>query len=129
MILGGLVELNKASPNATYLQLAARIAKAAINELSDDNGVIHDVCEPNCGGDGPQFKGVFARNLQLLHEAAPDEAYVKTIQANANSIWANDRDSTTNRLSVDWAGPFVSPANASTHSSAMDALVAAITVK
>jgi hypothetical protein len=31
-------------------------------------------------------------------------------------------------LSIDWAGPFVTPANSSTHSSAMDALVAAIVV-
>ncbi|KAF2658669.1 glycoside hydrolase family 76 protein [Lophiostoma macrostomum CBS 122681] len=128
VILGGLVELNKASPNSSYLSLAARIAKAAIDELSDDDGVIHDECEPNCGGDGNQFKGIFARNLQLLHQAAPDALYVTTIQTNADSIWENDRDG-GNRLSVDWAGPFVPPANASTHSSAMDALVAAITVK
>jgi predicted alpha-1,6-mannanase (GH76 family) len=90
--------------------------------------MIKDTCEPNCGGDGSQFKGIFARNLQLLHEAAPDPAYVKTIQANANSIWNNDRDQ-GNMLSINWAGPFSAPANASTHSSAMDALVAAITVK
>lgn len=128
VILGGLVELNRAAPNSTYLPLAAKIAKAAIDELSDDDGVIHDTCEPNCGGDGSQFKGIFTRNLQLLHAAAPDAAYIKTIQVNANSIWENDRDD-GNRLSINWAGPFVAPANASTHSSAMDALVAAITVK
>ncbi|KAF2740125.1 putative glycosyl hydrolase [Polyplosphaeria fusca] len=128
VILGGLVELNRAAPDPSHLQLASRIAKAAIAELSDDKGVIHDKCGPYCGGDASQFKGIFARNLQLLHEAAPDDAYVKCIQANADSIWANDRDD-GNRLSIDWAGPFIAPANASTHSSAMDALVAAITVK
>jgi predicted alpha-1,6-mannanase (GH76 family) len=122
------VELNKAAPDPSYLPLAARIAKAAIAELSDGNGVIHDKCGPLCGGDASQFKGIFARNLQLLHEAAPDAAYVKSIQANANSIWNNDKDE-MNRLSINWAGPFVQTANASTHSSAMDALVAAITVK
>lgn len=127
VILGGLVELNKASPNASYLQLAGKIAKAAIAELSDENGVIHDKCGPYCGGDASQFKGIFARNLQQLHDAAPDDAYVKSIQANANSIWDNNRDE-GNMLSIDWAGPFVNPANASTHSSSMDALVAAITV-
>ena len=127
VILGGLAELNRAAPNASYLTLAARIAKAAITELSDENGVIHDKCGPYCGADGSQFKGVFARNLQMLHDAAPDDAYVKCIRANANSVWENNRDE-GNMLSVDWAGPFINPANASTHSSAMEALVAAITV-
>ena len=128
VILGGLAELNRASPNSTYLNLAGDIAQAALNELTDDNGILHDRCGPYCGGDGSQFKGIFARNLQLLHEVAPKDTYVKFIQANANSIWKSDRDE-GNMLSVDWAGPFVNPANASTHSSAMDALVAAITVK
>ncbi|KAJ4351704.1 uncharacterized protein N0V89_007047 [Didymosphaeria variabile] len=128
VILGGLVELNRASPDSSYLPLAAKIAKAAISELSDDSGILHDKCGPYCGADGSQFKGVFARNLQMLHDVAPDDVYVHFIQTNANSVWENDRDE-GNMLSIDWAGPFVNPANASTHSSAMDALVAAITVK
>lgn len=127
VILGGLVELNKASPNETYLPLATKIAKAAIAKLSDDKGVIHDGCEPGCGGDANQFKGIFMRNLQLLHEAAPDDAFADSMRTNADSIWMNNRDEDQgNALSVNWAGPFVAPANASTHSSAMDALVAAI---
>ncbi|KAF1849271.1 glycoside hydrolase family 76 protein [Cucurbitaria berberidis CBS 394.84] len=126
VILGALVQLNKATPNPTYLALAACIAKAAIIELSDVDGVIHDICEPECGGDGTQFKGIFIRNLQILHEAAPDDAYAEVININAESIWVNDRDG--NAFSVNWAGPFVRPANASTQSSAMDALVAAIAV-
>ncbi|KAF9692958.1 hypothetical protein EKO04_009160 [Ascochyta lentis] len=127
VILGGLVELNKALPNDTYLPLASKIAKAGIAELSDNEGVIHDGCEPGCGGDGSQFKGIFMRNLQLLHQVAPDDTFADSIRANANSVWANNRDEGQgNTLSINWAGPFVSPANASTHSSAMDALVAAI---
>ncbi|RAL63324.1 hypothetical protein DID88_003749 [Monilinia fructigena] len=43
-------------------------------------------------------------------------------------IWANDRDSSNNGLSVNWAGPFVATANASTQSSALDALVAAAAI-
>ncbi|KAF2000973.1 glycoside hydrolase family 76 protein, partial [Amniculicola lignicola CBS 123094] len=127
VILGGLVELNKASPNSTYLPLAHKIAQAAIKALSDNNGIIHDACGPLCGGDASQFKGIFARNIQLLHAADPKDVYKTTIQKNADSIWANDRNE-GNQLSINWAGPFIQTANASTHSSAMDALVAAITV-
>ncbi|KAF2817646.1 putative glycosyl hydrolase [Mytilinidion resinicola] len=128
VVLGGLVELNKAAPDSSYLPAAAKIAAAAISALTDTNGVLHDYgCEPNCAPDGTQFKGIFVRNLQALHIVAPQKAYVRVIQASANSIWRNDRDE-GNMLSVDWAGPFLNPANASTHCSAMDALVAAVVV-
>ncbi|CAL3968924.1 hypothetical protein PZA11_004877 [Diplocarpon coronariae] len=128
VILGALVELDKASPpNATspYMEKANAIAKAAIDALSTD-GVLHDPCEPNCGGDGNQFKGIFMRNLQLLQSASPDNAYLDFIASNAVSVWNKDRSAgKENQLSVDWDGPFVSSANASTQSSALDALVAA----
>lgn len=125
VILGALVELNQASPSAAYLTSAKNIATAAIANLSDSNNVLHDPCEPNCGADGSQFKGIFMRNLQKLQSAAPEAAFLKSIGANAASIWSYDRNS-ANELSVVWSGPFVSPANASTQSSAMDALVAAV---
>jgi predicted alpha-1,6-mannanase (GH76 family) len=125
VILGGLVELSQASGDKTLLTTASTIATAAIGALSDSNGILHDPCEPNCGADGAQFKGIFMRNLQILQKAAPNAAYSKFIGANAASIWAYDRDTSTNKLSVNWAGPFVQTANASTHSSALDALVAA----
>lgn len=125
VILGALVELNHALPDAAYLATAKTIATAAIANLSDSNDVLHDPCEPNCGADGSQFKGIFMRNLQKLHEAAPAAEFLKSIAANAASIWAYDRNP-ANELSTMWSGPFVSPANASTQSSAMDALVAAV---
>jgi predicted alpha-1,6-mannanase (GH76 family) len=124
VILGGLVELNIAAPSLSYLTTATNIATAAIHALSDSNNVLHDPCEPNCGADGTQFKGVFMRNLQRLQQAAPNSSLLASIAANAQSIWASDRNG-ENALSVVWSGPFVAPANASTQSSALDALVAA----
>ncbi len=56
VVLGGLVELNKANGDASLLQQASAIANAAINRLSQPDGILHDPCEPNCGSDGPQFK-------------------------------------------------------------------------
>ncbi|CEO58762.1 hypothetical protein PMG11_03466 [Penicillium brasilianum] len=126
VILGGLVELNRAAPNDTYLESANKIAQGAINTLCDANMVIHDVCEPNCAPDATQFKGIFIRNLQMLQQDSPNDIYKNVIEACANSIWENDRND-QNQLGVNWAGPF-SSADASTHSSALDALVAAIAV-
>ncbi|KAG2026633.1 hypothetical protein GB937_001418 [Aspergillus fischeri] len=125
VILGGLAELYRASPNETFLESAGEIARAAIAALSDSNGVLHEPCEPSsCTGDSTQFKGIFIRNLRLLHSVAPDEEYSRVITASADSIWANDRDA-NNQMGVNWAGP-IEQVDASSHSSAMDALVAAI---
>ena len=63
----------------------------------------------------------------MLHQASPSLKYKRLFEANAQSIWNNDRDD-RNRLSLSWAGPFIQPANASTHSSAMDAIIAALVV-
>ncbi|KAJ5449975.1 uncharacterized protein N7458_006424 [Penicillium daleae] len=126
VILGGLVELNRAAPNDTYLESANKIAQAAIMTLSDANLVIHDVCEPNCAPDATQFKGIFIRNLHMLHQDSPNDLYKKVIEACANSIWEYDRNY-LNQLGVNWAG-LVASIDASTHSSALDALVAAVTI-
>ncbi|KAI9644051.1 hypothetical protein NHQ30_007403 [Ciborinia camelliae] len=129
VILGGLVELSAATTTTSsyYLSSAKTIATAAIKALSDSNGILHDPCEPNCGADGAQFKGVFVRNLQRLQQVSPDPSYATFIKNNAESIWANDRNASNNALGVNWAGPFVA-ADASTQSSALDALVAAAAI-
>ena len=133
VILGGLVELYQAStsPHFAYLALSSDIANAALLALSDENGVLHDECEPNCGADGAQFKGIFMRSLVKLHTVAPEKVFANAIHVNAASIWERDRAVTVDGLpvfSVNWAGPWAVPANASTHSSAMDALVADIVI-
>ncbi|KAK3712636.1 hypothetical protein LTR37_009079 [Vermiconidia calcicola] len=125
VVLGGLTELSRSTQDKSYIKVAKRIADAAIGNLTDSNGILHDVCEPDCGADGSQFKGVFARNLRILHQASPEARYATLLENNANSIWANDR-AKRDRLSLIWSGPFIRPANASTQSSAMDALVAAL---
>ena len=124
VILGALAELNTASPDQSFISTAKNIATAAIEALTDLNGVLHDPCEPNCGNDGSQFKGIFSRNLQKLQQVAPANEFLSFFAANARSIWTYDRN-LVNQLSVMWSGPFVSPADASTQSSALDALVAA----
>ncbi|KAL2260796.1 hypothetical protein VTK26DRAFT_5109 [Humicola hyalothermophila] len=129
VILGGLVELSKATGDRSYLEEAVKIATAAIARLSDENGIMHEVdrCEPNCGDDGSQFKGIFVRNLGYLQAAVPRREFWTAIRKNAYSIWAKDRNE-RNQLGIAWTGPpeLGSGPNASTHSSAMDVLVAAL---
>lgn len=126
VILGGLFELYTAAPNKTYLIMAERIAYAGIKFLSDSDGILHDPCEPNCGADGPQFKGIFMRNLQKLQLAIPNDRFKTFIEGNAKSVWLYDR-AFGNQLGLLWSGPFMG-ANASTQSSAAEALVAALAI-
>lgn len=126
VILGGLLELYRAAPDKAYLTMAERIALAAIRSLSDSDGILHDPCEPDCGADGPQFKGIFMRNFQKLQLAISSEQFKTFINNNSNSIWLNDRGP-GNQLGLLWSGPFTG-ATASTQSSAADALVAALAI-
>ncbi|KAH6607578.1 glycosyl hydrolase [Trichoderma cornu-damae] len=131
VILGGLGELAVATGDASYLSVAATIANAAIGSLSNSDGILveADQCElkaGQCGLDGQQFKGIFIRNLRYLNDLAPDPDYRDFILRNAQSIWNNDRNS-YNMLGVAWTGPYVA-ATGPSHSSALDALVAAIAV-
>lgn len=132
VVLGGLVELSRATGDKSLLDEAAKIAKAAINYFSNKDGVLEEnggceYTEGRCGQDGQQFKGVFIRNLGYLYQAVPDSQFRKFILTNADAIWKNDREKSSNKLGVAWDGPYYD-ATSPSHSSAMDALVAAIAV-
>ncbi|CCC05057.1 hypothetical protein SMACR_07380 [Sordaria macrospora] len=129
VILGGLVDLSKATGDQSFIADAVKIANAALKALQDDKGIIREIdrCEPNCGDDGSQFKGIFVRNLAYLHKVAPHDNFRDAILKNADSIWAHNRNS-KNQLGINWAGPADAGKGptAATHSSAMDVLVGAL---
>ena len=124
VLIGALAEWSKSAPGerADLLPEARKIADASLAHLTDKGGVLHDPCEPNCGGDGIQFKGIFVRNLQALNAMVPDPRYAQFFKTNAASIWDKDRGP-GNMFGVVWSGPFSSP-DAGTQASALDALVA-----
>lgn len=123
VVLGGLTEWYRASHEDTLLTEARILADAGLAHLTDDQGVLHDPCEPKCGADAIQFKGIFMRNLRNLNEQVQEPRFRAFFAANAVSIWANDRTA-DNQLGVVWSGP-VTETNAGSQSSALDALVAA----
>lgn len=113
VIDGRPVELNLAASDNNLLPLAQEIATAAVASLNDSSSILHDPCEPSCGADGAQFKGIFMRNLHIFQPVSPNVVLAAMIQTNADSIWASDRDP-KGELSVVWSGPFIPPANACT---------------
>lgn len=118
VILGGLTDLYKSTGDATYLAQAQVIANAAIANLVDANGVLVEPCESgDCGGDGPQFKGIFQRNLAYLYDETHSALYYNYLHANAHAVWFKGRN-VFNQLGLHWDGPFDS-ADAARQSSAL----------
>jgi predicted alpha-1,6-mannanase (GH76 family) len=128
VILGGLSEFYKHTHDLTLLDQANSIAASALKSpvLTDEQGILRDPCEPNCGGDGTQFKGIFMRNLAALYQASAAPKYKAFILANADSIWAGMKPPDY-AIGVSWASPY-GAIDASTQSSGDDALIAAVTV-
>ncbi len=118
VILGGLTDLYKVTGDTTHLNQAMAIASAAIATLVDVNGVLREPCEPSsCGGDGPQFKGIFIRYLAYLYDETHNPGYYNFLHKNAHAAWFNDRNN-FNQLGLRWDGPFDS-ADAARQSSAL----------
>jgi hypothetical protein len=118
VILGGLTDLYKVTGNISYLNKATLVANAAITTLVNSSGILVEPCESGgCGGDGPQFKGVFLRNLAYLYDVTHNYSYYAFLTKNAESVWANDRNNFY-QLGLKWAGPWDS-ADAARQSSAM----------
>jgi predicted alpha-1,6-mannanase (GH76 family) len=126
VILGGLSELSTVRRNKDPLQYADRIANAAIKNLTDSQGILHDACEPKCGADGMQFKGIFVRNLALLDHRHPKRRYDHFILTNARSILAHQDD--RHAIGVDWAAP-TTKSSAATQTSGLDAIIAALSLQ
>lgn len=127
VILGGLVELSKASSDPTLLARAQSIATAAIapkSPLMNANGILID--HRVSGGDAPQFKGIFMRNLMALYAVAPNTQFKTFADTNAHSIWTNDNETT--RFGALWQGP-IDSTDAARQTSALDALIAAAAMK
>lgn len=123
VILGALVELNRASPDPALIRTAHEIAISGISHLTDEHGVLRENGNAHTGGDVPQFKGVFVRNLVVLDRASPDPRFQAFVDLNARSAWDYDRDA-ANRFGFWWAGP-IDHADAARQSSALDLFVAA----
>lgn len=122
VVLAGLVELRRATGDDSLVGRAEAIADAALATLTDANGILVEPCT-SCGGDGPQFKGIFARSLERLYEVDRKPAYGDFLARNARSIWTKDRDA-QDHLGLLWQGPFDS-ADVTRHNSGMVALGAA----
>ena len=126
VLLTALAGMHTLTGDAAAVEEANKIAVAAGTHLTDTSGVLHDPCEPKCGEDRVQFKGILVRNLASLYNSAPSEPLGTQIETSANSVWQHARTE-DNHFSVVWAG---SPKDSGTGAliSASDALTASLSL-
>ncbi|RZQ64001.1 glycosyl hydrolase [Amycolatopsis suaedae] len=124
VILDGLVEMHRATGDATLLTRARDLADASTTaESLNPGGILREPCEGgDCGVDGPSFKGIYTRGLGGLN-AVSSGRYDAYLRRQADSAHARSRTS-LNTYGLRWAGPF-DRADAARQQSALDLLNAA----
>ena len=128
VVLGGLAELYRLTHDEKLLDEANAIAAATLKSpaLIEKHGVLHESCEPDCGADGTQFKGIFMRNLAALYRIAPSASTRDFVMKNADAAWKGMQPPKY-EIGTSWSAPY-GDANASTQGSGVDALLAGAAV-
>ncbi|KAK1847115.1 glycosyl hydrolase [Colletotrichum chrysophilum] len=133
VILGALVELDKATPGGCCLDDANRIAQAVLKNrnLVNERGILREPCETTgkpCDGDQRLFKGIFTGGLATLHKRSPHPSYRQFLERNAQALWGYG--SRNGQTSLRWTGPFnTTELDVGTQYSGVAALVAAASVE
>ncbi len=122
VVLTGLLDLADLEQDPELRAQASRMAQASAKALTGSDGVLHEVCEPGCGADGVQFKGIYVRNLADLDRRLPNGDLRGFLHRNANELWTRGR-SVEGGFSTVWSGP-PATANAGADIAALDLFVA-----
>lgn len=105
VLLGGLVELHRATGDEQLLAEARRLADASTGaaDLHDDSGILVEPCEPDCDPDGPPFKGAYVRNLGVLNRELADHPYTGYLRRQADSAMRHRTE--LDMYGLAWNGP------------------------
>ena len=126
VVVGGLVEIARATDRDRFLHRASRLADASTGAAAlHVDGVLTEPCEASgCDSNGPTFKGVYVRNLGELAEATSSSGYRDYLRRHAAYVHDHDR-TPRDRYGIHWAGP-VGSVTGATQQSAVDLMVAAL---
>lgn len=105
--IGAALELYRATGDPELLGSARRLADAALgSDALVTDGVLTESCDPvgrTCDDNQKQFKGIFMRYFSELADTTGEARYLEFVDRQAETVWANDRDS-SERLGLRWAG-------------------------
>lgn len=129
--IGAALELHRATGDPELLAAARRLADAALGSAAlTTDGVLTESCDPlgrTCDDNQKQFKGIFMRYLTELADTTGDARYAQFVDRQAETVWANDRDS-AERLGLRWSGASTTASpnvfDWRTQASALSALIA-----
>ncbi len=125
VVVSALVELHRATGDATLLDRARVIADAATADPTlNQGGIVREPCEDTgCEPTSESFKGAYVRGLGTLNATLPDHPYRTYLRRQADSAHANARTA-LDTYGVRWSGP-LTPPTAATQQSATDLMNAA----
>jgi predicted alpha-1,6-mannanase (GH76 family) len=134
--IGAALELYRATGDPELLDAAKRLADAALaSDALVTDGVLTESCDPlgrTCDDNQKQFKGIFMRYLMDLADTTGDPRYQEFVDRQAETLWADDRDS-SERLGLRWAGASTEASpnvfDWRTQASALSALIADVPVE
>lgn len=133
VLLDGAARLSAATGNSSALDVASRVAAAAMTLLvaAPDSPIMSEPCGAGgCDGDQQIFKGVFVRHLSgLLQSGTAGPALVAQarafLAANAASLLANASCAAGGGYGLLWEGPCGANVSVATSSAGLDLLTAA----
>ncbi|KAK8040018.1 glycoside hydrolase family 76 protein [Apiospora rasikravindrae] len=108
VVLGGLVELHKATGDQKYLDTAIKIADAVVNSATlSPGGILTETCSEtdSCTTNGWSFKGIFMNRLAKLNKALSGNPYSDYIRTNEQTMYSNARNGSDFYGGI-WQKPF-----------------------
>lgn len=127
VLIGGLLEINKAIPNETLVEMATTVGRVSIQHFSDANGIITEPGSPHIGLEGGMKKGLYIRHIVLLASLLKDASFIAELIKQAESIIATDTSPINDTIGILW-DHYLPVNQPSGHCGGLDALVAAATV-
>ncbi|KAK7949217.1 uncharacterized protein PG986_010103 [Apiospora aurea] len=109
VVLGGLVELHRATGAQGYLDTARKTADAVVNSATlSPGGILTETCaggSDSCSINGWSFKGIFMNRLAKLNKALADNPYSEYIRNNEQTMYSNARNGSDFYGGI-WQKPF-----------------------
>ncbi|WNI16806.1 glycoside hydrolase family 76 protein [Actinacidiphila sp. ITFR-21] len=124
VVLGGLTELYRATGDSGLLTTARTLAGASTTKL-ETGGVLREPGESDgCTGDGPSFRGAYARGLGKLNVQLSDHPYNAALDRWADAAYAKDRN-VLDMYGPHWNGPWTGATGYGCQQTTLDLLNAA----